>query len=124
MTKVSMAIEHEGKTYNASVQTIEKVNVTLGRDYFITINIDVKNCSLGGFCLGSIDKTSKDMGAGTSYLYDWVYAVFKLTGAESFEKAKGKPVMCIWQRDGGLGDRIVGMATIDGSFVFIPGDKE
>lgn len=121
MAKVKTVLVHKDREYNAEVKTIDNVSIQLDREIFISLSINFRDISFGGFVLGKKNETSEEIGSGTKYLYDWVHAVFQLTGVENFKNVHGKPVLVLWKNDGSWGDRIIGLATIDGSFVFIPG---
>lgn len=123
MGSVVTKLIHEEKEYAATIQRIESVETYLERDSLISISICVENACLGGWVLGWVDEDVDYLGNNTKYLYEWVHAVFQLTGATSFSKAVGTPVLAVWERDGLAGDRIIGLATTDGSFVFIPQKK-
>lgn len=124
MAEVKTTLVYEGKEYVASVKTIESIDIRLDREIFISMAVHFNDVSFGGFVLGHRDKDSTETGIRTKYLYDWVHAVFQLTGVENFKYANGKPVLVIWKNTGGLGDRAIGLATVDGSFVFIPREGE
>lgn len=126
MTNRKLTIEHNGKTYGGQIGTIRSTRLGYQDHGILTADLTVEwpggGVSVGGFVLDEPkDREARDYTRrGTAFGLDHIIRLIETVGVEKWEDLKGQQVVVLFEGNGGIGSRSVGLAsTTDESKVMV-----
>ena len=120
MSFVKMSLNVNGEDKVVTVDQIVSADLILARGFAYTLCVQLSNVCYVGKMLGKKDKTSEliDM-KDAIWMHLDIDLLFRITKAESLREMTGVPVLVIWKNDGGPGDMVEGIVSLDGSIILI-----
>jgi hypothetical protein len=88
-------------------------------DVSITLSGNHTGVTFGGYVLDEYDDDDRTRGA-TRYGMDFIMKTLWVFGVDRWSEIQGREVFTLWKNENPLGSMIQGVASLDGTRVFIP----
>lgn len=122
MIDMTIAIEHEGRTYYGQLGVIESTMFGAEDHGITTASLAVKwkggGVSVGGYGLDIYDDETKSR-VGAAYGMDQLIRIMETVGVTRWESLKGKSVIALFGDKTYLGSRVLGIAGLHTGKVLI-----
>ncbi len=122
--KITLSIEHGGKTYYGDVATVKSTHMGDGSNGFFTAGFELSGDGWGvtagsAYVLDDKPEAGSHDRQSTAYGMDFIRQLIKVTGAPTWEKCVGRKVIALRETESGWGSQNVGLANIDTGDAFI-----